>query len=124
MDLWAILTDNLWAALFAAGLAVLLTAPVRYLVPTFLCGFIGRGVRDVCVGRGLDQNWAILLAATVVVLVAAAITRRNAVSPVVLICGVLPLGAAVAMFNMILALVRASSLTGPELAAASVALSA
>ena len=41
-----------------------------------------------------------------------------------LICGVLPLGSAVAMFNMIFDLMRVSSLKGEALSAASVALSA
>ena len=124
MDLSAILTHSLWAVLFATGMAVLATAPVRYLVPTFLCGLVGRGVRDVGVGWGLTQNWATVIAAAVVVLVAAAIIRRRAVSPVVLICGVLQLGASVAMFNLIVALMRVSSLEGAELTAASVALNA
>ena len=39
-----------------------------------------------------------------------------------LICGVLPLGSAVAMFNMILDLMKVSSLSGEALSAASVAL--
>jgi uncharacterized membrane protein YjjB (DUF3815 family) len=124
MNLLAIVLPSLWAALFATGLAVLLTAPVRYLVPTFFCGFIGRGVRDVCMAAGLDQNWATVIAAAVVVLVAVAIIRRHTVSPVVLVCGVLPLGATVAMFNLILELMQVSSLTGGALTRASVALTA
>lgn len=124
MDLPAILLSSLWAALQATGLGVLLTAPVRYLVPTFLCGFVGRGVRDICMGWSMSQNWATVIAAAVVVLVAVAILRRHAVAPVVLICGVLPLGAAVAMFNLFFALMQASSLKGEALSAASIALSA
>ena len=124
MDLPSILVTSLWAALYATGLGILLTAPVRYLIPTFLCGFIGRAVRDVCMGWSLSQNWATVIAATVVVLVAVATTRRHAVSPVVLICAVLPLGAAVAMFSLIFALLQASSSTGEALDAASLALSA
>jgi uncharacterized membrane protein YjjB (DUF3815 family) len=124
MDLPAIFSTSLWAALYATGLGMLLTAPVRYLIPTFLCGFIGRVVRDTCIGWNMSQNWATVIAATVVVLVAAATIRRQAVSPVVLICAVLPLGAAVAMFSLIFALLQASSSTGQALDAASLALSA
>ena len=36
----------------------LLTAPLRYIVPTFLCGFAGRFVRDVCMGWGMSHNWS------------------------------------------------------------------
>lgn len=122
MGLPAILLNSVWAGLFAAGLAVLLTAPTRYVVPTFFCGTLGRGVRDACVAGGLGQNWATVLAAALVVLVAAAIVRRQGVSPVVLICSVLPLGATVAMFNLIFALIRVSSLEGEALGEASVAL--
>ncbi len=50
MHLSTILLNSLWAALFATGLGMLLTAPLRYIVHTFLCGFVGRFVRDVCMG--------------------------------------------------------------------------
>ena len=83
---------------------------------------MGRFVRDVCMGWGLSQNWATAVAAAVVVLLAVAIVGHHSISPVALICGVLPLGAAVAMFNMILDLMMVSSSSGGELSAASVAL--
>jgi hypothetical protein len=44
--------------------------------------------------------------------------------PVVLICGVVPFSAAVAMFNLIFTLMQASSSTGEGLDAAALALSA
>jgi uncharacterized membrane protein YjjB (DUF3815 family) len=119
-----ILTNSLWAALFATGLGVLLTTPARALVSCFVCGFMGRCVRDVCMGWGLSLNWATAVAAGVVALLAVALVRRHAISPVVLICGVLPLGSAVAMFNMIFDLMKVAALNGEALNAASVALSA
>lgn len=72
----------------------------------------------------MNVNWATVIAATVVVLVAVAIMRRRQVSPVVLICGVLPLGAAVAMFNLIFALMQTSSAKDEALAAAALSLTA
>lgn len=122
MDPIAILTHSLWAGLFAAGLGVMLTAPARYLLACFFCGFIGRSVKDVTHGFGLDVNWATAAAALAVVLVAVALTRRQTVSPVVLICGALPLGASVAMFNLIFALMKVSTAKEAELAEASLAL--
>lgn len=119
-----ILANSLWAALFAIGLGVLLTAPPRYLPAACLCGFLGRGLRDVCTSLDMHRGWATLIAAMVVVLVALAFTRGRPVSPVVLICGVLPLGAAVAMFNMIFALVQVSSARGDEVGAAIMAVGA
>jgi uncharacterized membrane protein YjjB (DUF3815 family) len=124
MNLSTILMHSLWAALFATAMGILLTDPFRFILPTFLCGFTGRFVRDVLMGRGMSQNWSTLVASAVLVLVGVAIIRRNRISPVVLICGVLPLGAAVAMFNVIFDLMKVSSLNGEALSGASVALSA
>ncbi len=124
MDLLVILMNSLWAGLFAGGMGILLTAPPRSIVPAFLCGFAGRFARDAFMSWGVNQNWSTAVAAAVVVLVAVAIIRRHVVSPVVLITGVLPLGAAVAMFNAIIELMKVSSLKGEALGEASVALSA
>ena len=124
MDLLAILINSLWAGLFASGWGVLLTAPPRYLFPAFLCGFAGRFARDGFMSWGMSQNWSTAVAAAVVVLVAVVVIRRHVVSPAVLISGVLPLGAAVAMFNAIVALMNVSHLEGEALSGASVALSA
>lgn len=119
-----ILMNSVWCGLFASGLGILLTAPARYLVPSFVCGFVGRFVRDVAMGLGLSQNWSTALAAAAVVLLAFATVRRNVVSPVVVVTGVLPLGAAVALFTAIAELMKVSSVKGEALSQASVALSA
>jgi uncharacterized membrane protein YjjB (DUF3815 family) len=124
MDLLGIFMNSLWAGLFAGSLGILLTAPPRYIAPAFLCGFAGNFSRDVFMSWGMSQNWSTAVAAAVVVLVAVAVIRRHVVSPVVLISGVLPLGAAVAMFNAIIELMKVSSLKGEALSGASVALSA
>jgi hypothetical protein len=52
------------------------------------------------------------------------VVTRAGPANLVLICGVLPLGAAIAMFNLIFALMQVSSLQGEALDGASVALSA
>ncbi len=124
MDLLAILLNSLWAGLFAGCLGITLTAPPRYVAPAFLCGFAGRFAHDVFMSWGLSQNWSTAVAAAVIVLVAVAVTRRHVESPVVLVSGVLPLGASVAMFNAIIELMKVSSFKGEALGAESVALSA
>lgn len=124
MDFSAIFMNSLWAGLYAAGQAILLTAPLRYVPGTVLCGFAGRWVRDVLMIWGLSQNWSTVAAAATVVLVAVTMIRDHGVSPVVLISGVLPLGAAVAMFNAIIQLMKVSSQSGEALSASSVILSA
>jgi len=120
MDLSGILINSLWGGLFAAGVAILLTAPREYLVATFFCGLVGRLVRDIFSGLGLGQNLSIVVAAAMVVLVAVACIRSHKVSPVAMICGVLPLGAATAMFNMVLGLMKLSTVSGDDLNAASI----
>ncbi len=124
MDLLAILMNSLWAGLFAGGMGILLTAPPRYIAPAFLCGFAGRFARDVFMSWGMNQNWSTAVAAAVVVLVAVVVISRHVVSPVVLISGVLPLGAAVAMFNAIIELMKVSSLKGEALSGSTDVLSA
>ena len=121
MDLSMILINSLWCGLFAAAMATLLTAPPRYLAATFVCGLAGRLVRDLLTGWGMGPNWSTVLAAVAVVMVAVAFIRRQHVSPVVLVCGVLPLGSALAMFNAILELMKLSTAQGDALSAASAA---
>jgi uncharacterized membrane protein YjjB (DUF3815 family) len=122
MDLATMLIDTLWAALFATGLGVLLTAPRQFLFPTFVCAFTGRLVRDLCTGWGLGQNWSTALGALMVVLVAGAIIRRREASPVALVCSVIPLGAVLAIFNTLIALIRLSTAKGDLLNDTSIAL--
>ena len=123
MDIVAVLTGSVLAGLLACGMGILFTAPPRYIAPAFLCGFAGRFARDVFMSWGMGQNWSTAVAAVVVVLVAVTVIRRHVVSPVVLVSGVLPLGAAGAMFDAITELMKVSSLKGEALSVSSVALS-
>ncbi len=120
MDLASIFTNSLWAALFAVGLGVRLTAPLQYLIPTF-GGFAGRLVHSLLVQGGIGRDWATVLAAAAIVAVAVATTRRHRVSPIVLICAVLPLGAAGAVFRAVFELLKASAAEGEALNAAALA---
>ena len=124
MEVPAILIGSLWAGLFASSLGVLFTAPTRHIVPALLCGFCGRFARDVLMSWGMSQNWSTAVAAAAVVLVAVAVVRRHSAPPVVLVSSVLPLGAAGAMFNAIMDLMKVSSLKGEALGQATVSLSA
>jgi uncharacterized membrane protein YjjB (DUF3815 family) len=101
MDFPSILMNAFWAGLFSAGLAVLLTAPPRYIFAALVCGLAGSGAKGILMEWGLGISQATVIASLIVVLAAALFTRRHEVSPVVLICGVLPLGASIAMFNTI-----------------------
>jgi uncharacterized membrane protein YjjB (DUF3815 family) len=121
MDLPGILIYSLWSGLFGAGLAILFTAPANRLLAAFVCSFAGRLVRDLFIAWGVGSNWSTLIAAAVVVLVAVAFVRRQKLSPVVLICAVLPLAGSVSMFNMIFELRKLSTARGEALTAASIA---
>lgn len=124
MNISALGVDSLFAGLFSCSLGFLFTAPPRAAASTFVCGAAGRLVRGVLMGWGLSQNWSTLVAAAVIVLVAVAIIREHVVSPVILVSGVIPLGASVAMFNIIIELMKVSALQGEALNASSIALSA
>src|SRR3954470_19809480 len=112
MDLASIFRDSMWAAVFAVGLGVRLTAPLQYLVPTFLGGLAGKLVHALLVREGMPRDWATILAAAAFGAVEGAPTRRHRVSPIVLICAVLPLGAAGAVFRAVFELLKVSSADG------------
>ena len=54
----AVLLGGLWSGLLAGALGVLFTAPRRYLVAAFVCGWVGRCVRDLSVAWGVSHNWS------------------------------------------------------------------
>ncbi len=122
--LLAVLPNALCGAAVAGVLAMLFTAPRQYLVPAFLCGLAALLTRDVLTASGMNVNWATALAAAVAVVAAVTVTPKHAVVPVVLIAAILPLGAAVAVFQMMVQLMRVASVTGPPLTDATVNLTA
>jgi uncharacterized membrane protein YjjB (DUF3815 family) len=124
MNLEAMAIGGLLAGVFATAMAIFLVAPPRSLASAFLCGGAGHLVRDLSIGWGVSSIWSTSIATAVVVLVAVAVLREHVVSPVILISGVLPLGASVAVFNTIRGLMQVSTLEGEALGAASTALSA
>jgi uncharacterized membrane protein YjjB (DUF3815 family) len=117
MDLTAILVNSLWSAVFATGMAVVFSTPSWALVPSFCCGFIARLVRDLLMGWGASQNLATFLAAALVLFIAASFVRRPGVSPIVMLAGIIPLGAAGALFRAIVGFLEVSSLKGEGLSA-------
>jgi uncharacterized membrane protein YjjB (DUF3815 family) len=112
MDLIVILLNSLWAGIFSAGMAVVFSTPSWALVPSFCCGFIARVVRDLLMGWGASQNLATFVAAAVVIFIVVSLVRRPGVSPIVMLAGVIPLGAAGALFRAIVGFLEISSLKG------------
>ena len=122
MDTAIVITAGL-AGAHAAAMAVVFTAP-RDSRPSFICGSTARLARDSLLAAGTGSAWATLVAATVAVLIAVAVTPRRAVPPVVLVAAVVQLAASVAVFNVFVEMLRASSLEGQALAESSVRLNA
>lgn len=122
MNLEMILINSLWAALFAAAMTIIFSAPLWTLGPSFLSGFVARLVRDVLLGAGVGTTVSILISATLVVGLSVGLMRRQAVAPVVAVSGLIPLGAATALLRAIVGLLRLPSLKGVELSEASVSL--
>src|SRR5579863_2991325 len=112
MDLIAILLNSLWSAIFSAGMAVVFSAPSWALVPSLCCGFIARLVRDLLMGWGANQNLATFVSAAVVIFIVVSLVRRPGVSPIVMLAGIIPLGAAGALFRAIVGFLEISSLKG------------
>ena len=115
MDLPAIAMNSLWAGLFAAGLAVVFTAPPRYLFAAFVCGYFGTTVRAIATEIGLNVNQATAIAALGIVLLGTLFTRRGEVPPVVMASSIIPLAASLAVFNAIFLLMRIPTVTGDAL---------
>lgn len=118
----ALLPNALCAAAAAAMLAIVFTAPPRYVLPSFACGLAAVLARDVLAHVGMNVQWATVVASASAVATAVAVTPRHAVVPVVLIAAVLPLGAAITVFQVMIQLLRLSSASGEALTDASVSL--
>jgi uncharacterized membrane protein YjjB (DUF3815 family) len=125
MAIMPMILNSVWAGLFAAALSIVLTAPPQAIVPSLLCGFAARLIRNVLIGWGLSSNMAVVIAAAACVLLAIALTsRRRGASVIAIVTGVLPLGAAVALFNSIKGILNISGLKEQALITASAQLSA
>jgi uncharacterized membrane protein YjjB (DUF3815 family) len=110
-----ILMDGLWGGLLSLAMAAVFASPYQALLPSFCCGFIARGVRDALVGRGVGQVLAIAIAAALVVMTAVVLVRRSGVSPIVMVSGLIPLGAAAPFFSAIVDFLQISSRRGDAL---------
>ncbi len=111
MDVTTLLVDGSWAGAFAAAMVIIAAGPWRGVLPTFCAGFVARFARDGLVAAGVDLTLATLVAAALVVFVAALLIRRPAVSPVVTMSALLPLGAALAFLRVLLDFLRLPSMT-------------
>lgn len=120
MDISTILINCIWAGFYAGGMGLLCTAPLRRILSAFICGFAGCFSRDILISWGLGQNWSTVVGSATVVLTAMILIRGNEVSPVVLISGIVPMGANPAVLRMIIELIKVSTLKGEALTESSV----
>ena len=124
MNLESILLDGLWSALFATAMSIRNSTPFKYIIPTFISSVIAVLTRDSLEHYGLSTNWSTLFAAFMIVISAGLFIRSQRVPPVVMVCAVLPLWASVSMFGLLNDLRKVSLLSGNELNAAAIDLSA
>jgi uncharacterized membrane protein YjjB (DUF3815 family) len=111
-----LITNAFWAGCFAAGLGLLLTTPPQGLLPCFACGLAGRLVRNLVVAAGASATVGVVLGAVVCVVVASALSHRGqTISPLVMVTGVLPLGAAVPLFKSVYGLLTLPAVPGDAL---------
>lgn len=115
MDWFPLLMNALWGGFFAAGLGLLLTTPPQGLLPCFASGLAGRLARNLLIAGGLSQTASVVMAAIVCVLVTILLSRRPQLSPLAMITGVLPLGAAVPLFRSIHGILTLHRLQGDAL---------
>ncbi|HIK17984.1 MAG TPA: threonine/serine exporter family protein [Leptolyngbyaceae cyanobacterium M33_DOE_097] len=122
MDWFPMLINACWGGLFAAGLGVMLTTPSQGLLPCFACGMVGRLVRNLLIAGGLSQAASVAMGAIACVLVATLFSRRFHLTPLAMVTGVLPLGAAVPLFRSIHGILTLHRLQGEALSEAVVQL--
>ncbi len=122
MNLISLVVDSIWAGLFAGAMSIVFSAPYSALFLSFCGGFVGRLVRDILLQQGASAAVATLIAAAMVVMVAALMRRRPGISPVIIVSGTLPLGAAGAFARAIVDFLRISSLTDQKASAVPLAL--
>lgn len=116
MTLLEIVTEAAWGGLFAAAMSIIFAAPTRAMLPSFVAGAVARLSRDTLLGAGANINFAILVAAALVCLVGEVAIRRQIGSPVVVVSGLVPLGAAAPFFRTIVDFLRISSMAPDKLA--------
>ncbi len=121
MNLASLLANGVWAGLLSGACVILFSAPIQVLAAAAGAGFMARILRDALMQHaGASQALATFAAAAAVVIVMRTLIqiRRPGVSPVVVLSGLVPLGAAKSFFEAIVGLVRAPLLTGDALTAA------
>ena len=122
MTVTGLLVDGLWAALFAGAFGILLTTPPGDVLPCVLAGFIGRVVVGGAGWLGATASWSTVLATVAGGVVASLQRRGSKQAPVAIVCGVIPLGAAVDVFRTIVGLLRLPAVEGAGLEASAVEL--
>lgn len=116
MNAIGLLTEGVWGGLFAAAMSIIFAAPSRAMLPSFCAGVVARVSHDALIGAGAGVNFATLVAAALVCLVGEIAIRRNIGSPVVVVSGLVPLGAAAPFFRTIVDFLRIASMPADRLA--------
>lgn len=124
IDLSTIIYGGLWSGSLSLVIAILFSAPIAALLPSFCGGLIARVVLDALMGAGASRPLATAIAAAAVVIVVVPLIRfrHPGVSPIVILSSFVPLGAAKAFFAVIDVSLRLTTLKGDAAAAAAATL--
>jgi hypothetical protein len=98
-------------------MAVVFSTPSWALVPSFCCGFIARVGSRSADGLGREPKSRNVSCRRLGSFIAVRFVRRPGVSPIVMVAGVIPLGAAGALFRAIVGFLQVLSLKGEGLSA-------
>ena len=124
IDFAAIIAGGLWSGILSLAIAVLFSAPISALLPSFGGGLIARVALDGLMAAGASRPLATAVAAAAVVIVVVPVfsVRQPGVSPVVILSSFVPLGAAKAFFAAIDVSLRMTSLKGEAMTVAAATL--
>jgi uncharacterized membrane protein YjjB (DUF3815 family) len=107
------LTDLAWSGVAALGFAILFNVPRRLLLPCFVCGAVGHGIRTLLTSQGVTIEFATLVGAVAIGILSSYFSVRLKIpTSVFAITGAIPLVPGVFAYQTIVGLLNATAATG------------
>lgn len=107
------LTDLAWSGVAALGFAILFNVPRRLLLPCFVCGAVGHGLRTLLTSQGVTIEFATLAGAFAIGILGSYFSVRLKIpASVFAITGAIPLVPGVFAYQTIVGLLNATAAAG------------
>lgn len=104
------LTDLAWSGVAALGFAILFNVPRRLLLPCFVCGAVGHGLRTLLTSQGVTIEFATLAGAFAIGILGSYFSVRLKIpASVFAITGAIPLVPGVFAYQTIVGLLNATA---------------